>query len=343
MIARITIRDVARKAGVAVGTVSRVLNDHGSVSPDLRHKVGDAIRSLGYEPNAVARSMRVGATRTVACAIRDISTTGFGDFVKAAEERLRERGYTLILANTDERPDREIELIRTFTTRQVDGIIMTISAEEDAVLGRAIAAAPVPLVLMDRDAGVPADVAAIDHRGGARRATAHLIGLGHRRIALVTGQPTMRPAHERIAGFWDAFGAAGLEPDPDLVRTGGFTAAFGFAATTALLDRAPPPTAVIAGGMAMLPGVLRAVRERGLLIPRDISIVAGADTDLAALAHPAITAVRWDNAAWGRTAVELLLDRMAAGPDGQPRRETIETELVERESCGLPGPRGGLP
>ena len=330
----ITIRDVARSAGVAVGTASRVLNSHRSVSPEVRERVVDAIRALGYEPDAVAQSMRLRTTRTVACAIRDISIAGFGGFVKAAEEVLRQAGYTLLLTNTDEEPLREIELLRTFAKRRVDGVIMTVSDEADEPLLRTLEEMRVPIVLMDRDIALPLDVVAIDHRGGARAATAHLLGLGHSRIALLTGHASMRPAHERIAGFEEAHRRAGVAPQ--LVRTGGFSAEFGFEQTTTLLDGDERPSAIIAGGMTMLPGVLHAIGARGLSVPEDVSVVAGADTDLAALSAPPVTAVRWSNADWGRHAVRLLLERIEGRYAADPRRVTVPTELVHRASCAAP-------
>jgi LacI family transcriptional regulator len=336
----LTIRDVARSAAVAVGTVSRVLNKHPSVSREVRERVVEAIRILGYEPDAVAQSMRLRTTRTVACAIRDISIAGFGSFVKAAEEVLREAGYTLLLTNTDEQPQREIELLGTFAKRRVDGVIMTISDEGDEELRRALKEMRVPIVLMDRDIALDLDVVAIDHRGGARAAAAHLLGLGHRRIALLTGHATMRPAHERIAGFQEAHRRAGFAPEPDLIRCGGFSAEFGFEQLSALLASKKPPSAVVAGGMTMLPGVLRAIAAAGLRVPEDVSVIAGGDTDLAELSAPSVTAVRWSNADWGRNAVRLLLDRIEGHYDADPRRVTLATELVHRASCAPPAERG---
>lgn len=332
----VTIRHVAHAAKVAVGTVSRVLNNHASVSPKVRERVLEVIRELEYQPDAVAQSMRLRTTRTVACAIRDISIVGFGSFVKAAEEVLRDAGYILLLTNTDEQPGREIELLSTFAKRRVDGVIMTISDESNDELLRTVREMRVPLVLMDRDIALNADVVAIDHRGGARAATAHLLELGHRRIALLTGLPAMRPAHERIAGYQEAHRRAGVAPRHNLIRTGNFSAEFGFEQLTTLLDTDDPPTAVISGGMAMLPGVLHAIAARGLKIPEDISVVSGGDSDLAELLVPAITAVRWNNADWGRHSVRLLIDRIERHYDADPRRLTLPTELVQRASCAPP-------
>jgi LacI family transcriptional regulator len=320
-------------AEVAVGTVSRVLNKHTSVRPDARKRVLDAIVQLGYHPDAVAQSMRFGTTRTVALAIRDISIAGFGRFVKAAEEVLRQAGYTLLLTNTDEDSLREIELLHTFAKRRVDGIIMTVSDETDEHLLRALRQTRVPIVLMDREVALDLDVVAIFH----------LLGLGHRRIALLTGHGTMRPAHERVAGFEEAHRRAGVALDPQLVRRGGFTSEFGFEQTSALLDSGTPPTAIIAGGMSMLSGVLQAIAGRGLTVPGDISVIAGSDTDLAALAAPPITTVRWSNADEGRHAVRLLLDRLEGNYAADPRRVTVPTDLVHRASCAPPREVEGRP
>ena len=169
-----TIRDVARQANVAIGTVSRVLNGHKSVSEDVRRRVLKAIKKLKYEPDRVAQSMRLGTTRTVACATREISIPGYGAIVNAAEEVLRSRGYTLLLAITDERKERELELLRIFQQRRVDAIIMTTSSEEDAELSKRIKQLDIPVVLLDREIPQELDAVIIDHRRGICAATEYL-------------------------------------------------------------------------------------------------------------------------------------------------------------------------
>jgi LacI family transcriptional regulator len=329
-----TIRDVARQANVAIGTVSRVLNGHKSVSEDVRRRVLKAIKKLNYEPDRVAQSMRLGTTRTVACATREISIPGYGAIVNAAEEVLRSRGYTLLLAITDERKERELELLRIFQQRRVDAIIMTTSSEEDAELSKRIKQLDIPVVLLDREIPRELDAVTIDHRRGVCAATEYLLGLGHTRIALLTGNPTMRPARERIAGFREAYAHIGKHQG--VVRTGGFSAEFGFREASALLSASTRPTAIIAGGMAMLSGVLRAVRARGLIIPEDVSVIAGADSDLAALTSPSITAVRWSGTDEGRMAVQLLLNRLGGNRAAATQRVMLSTELITRESCAPP-------
>lgn len=330
-----TIHDVARVAQVAIGTVSRVLNGHKSVSEDVRRRVLKAIKKLKYEPDRVAQSMRSKSTRTVACTTRDISMPGFGAIVYSAEEVLRASGYTLLLATTDERKDRELDLLRTFQQRRVDAIILTTSNEEDAELSRHIRQLDIPVVLLDRESPAELDAVTIDHRRGVRAATEHLLGLGHTRIALLTGTPSTRPARDRIAGFKDALAHGGKRAREGIVRTGGFTAEFGFREASSLLSSADRPTAIVAGGMGMLAGVLQAIRARNLSIPNDISVIAGADSDLAALATPAVTAIRWSGTDEGRMAVQLLLNRLA-NRKGPVQRVMLSTELIIRGSCSPP-------
>jgi LacI family transcriptional regulator, galactose operon repressor len=331
-----TIRDVARAANVAIGTVSRVLNGHKSVSDDVRRRVLKAIKKLNYEPDRVAQSMRLGKTKTVACATRDISMPGFGTIVNAAEEVLRASGYTLLLATTDERKERELDLLRILQQRRVDAIIMTTSSEDDAELSKQIKQLEIPIVLLDRERPAELDAVTIDHRRGVRAATEHLHGLGHTRIALLTGRPSMRPARERIAGFKDALAQLGKQGKDGIIRTGGFSAEFGFREASSLLSSPNRPTAIIAGGMALLAGVLQAVRARGLSIPDDVSVIAGADSDLAALTTPAVTAIRWSGTDEGRMAVQLLLNRLGGNRDGPVQRVMLSTELIPRASCAPP-------
>lgn len=328
-----TIRDVAREAGVAIGTVSRVLNGHKSVSTSVSRKVTAAIARLNYVPDRVAQSMRLKTTRTVACAIRDISIPDFGNFVTAAESKLRTLGYTLLLATTDEQKERELELLHIFQQRRVDAIMMTISAEADPALRRAVKRLKIPVVLVDRDRPADLDAVIVDHRRAMISATEYLLGLGHDRIALLTGRPAMRPARERIAGFEAAYAGRGKKVDPARVRVGAFSAEFGFQEACALLSSSHPPTALIAGGLAMLPGILRAVSRHGLRIPEDVSVIAGGDSDLAALATPKVTAIRWSAAQQGQIAVELLLNRLQNGYTGQAQRALLPTEFIIRESC----------
>jgi len=197
----------------------------------------------------------------------------------------------------------------------------------------------VPVVYIDRDADEGADAVVLDHRRGMRAAIDHLVDGGHDRIALVTGRPSMRPARERLAGFEAALAGRGRPIHRHLVAAESFYPEQGFGRVLQMLDGQAPPTAIIAGGMALLPAVLRAVRLRGLTVGHDIAVIAGCDSELAELATPAVTAIRWDIPAWGRRAAELLLEKlsMPEPPTGPGREILLPTELIIRQSsCARP-------
>lgn len=333
-----TIRDVAKSAGVSVGTVSRVLNAHSKVAPELRDKVQKAIAALGYSPNAVAQSMRSRATHTIGCVIREINISALAAFVRAAHDVLDEAGYSLVLSNSEGRRDRERELLQRLSRRQMDGIMIgpytPITAEFDGFLRDL----DVPIVLVDRDEPAWADAVMTNHAQGIRAAVEHLLSLGHRSISLITGEPGLYPARERLRGYQDAFRAAGLKPDPSLIHASSFLPSAGFRLTSSMIASKDRPTAIIAGGIGMLPGVLQAIKVRNLRIPADISVVASGDSDLADLYTPQIALQRWDQAEVGRIAANLLLDRILGRGGSDPRHVLLPNEFLPRESIGPVAP-----
>lgn len=328
-----TIRRVAELAGVSLGTVSRVVNDKGNVSPDIRARVHRAIQDLGYKPNLAAQTMRSQVSRIVACVIRDISIGGFAQFVRAADEVLTTAGYTLMLCNSEARIARERELLSIIASRRADALLIAQSSEEDEEFGKELRALGIPVVLIDRAGPTWADAVMLDHRTGTRQVTEKLLELGHRRIALLTGHPSLYPAHERITGYQQAFAKAGLKLNRELIRTGGFETKFGFEQTSMLLYPERRPTAIISGGIDMLPGIVRAVRARGLSIPKDVSIVGSMNSDLAELHQPPISVEDWDYSEVGRIAANLALHRIEKGHEIEPRRVLVPTRFLLRESC----------
>ena len=334
---RATIKDVARLAGVSIGSVSRVLNGKASVTEDIRQKVNAAVRELGFRPDPAAQTMRSGTTRTVGCIIRDINIPAFATFVRAADDVLVEGGYVLLLSNSHGSPERERQLVSVMLARKTDAIIIGQYSESDPAVVDLLRESRVPVVLVDRNEPEWADAVLVDHRSGVRAAVARLLAMGHRRIALLTGRATLFPARERIAGFRDAFQRAGLEPDLDLIRTGSFERDFGFTQTSLLLAQADAPTAVVSGGIDMLPGVIRAVRVAGLSIPGDVSIVAALDTDLTEMLDPPLSVETWDYAEVGRLAARFALDRIRGIGGAAPMRVTCPTKFIMRES--ISGPR----
>lgn len=330
-----TIQDVARTAGVAIGTVSRVLNGNLSVRPATRARVQQAIEQLGYMPSETAQNMRRRTTKTVAIIVRDISISIFSDFVRAAQRTLEERGYALLMFCSEDRTENELAYMRLCNARQVDGLIMTTSSETDEDLVAARNAASQPIVYMDREVPGMRDSTAVSHRGGTREAVDHLLDLGHRRIALVTGSRQLYPGRERIAGFLDAMKRRNIEPDMSLVSSQSYEGGSVYSETIRLLQTANA-TAIIAGGVDALPHVIRAVRALGLRIPEDVSIVSGADSHLEQLHQPPIAALRWSMKEVGQTAAQLLLDRINEGDALAERKLTIPVEFVRRASCAPP-------
>lgn len=331
-----TIRDVALLANVSIGTVSRVVNDAADVRPQIRKAVESAIAELGYVPNAAAKSMRMGRTKTVGCILREINIAQLGGFVSTAHNMLNESGYALLIANSEGRRQREFELLRSFSSGQVDGVLMGPYTPIEGEFEELLRTLPVPLVMIDRDQPAWCNAVYADHEAGVAHATGHLLDLGHRRIALLTGPTRLHPGGARVRGFLRAYKERGLEPAPELMIAESFLRDQAYRVTSSLLGLSQPPTAIIAGGIDMLAGVLKAVRTRGLRIPQDISVVGSGQSELADLHQPPIAVVSWDQNEVGATAAALLLDLIANGKREEPRRVIIPTMFNAQASCTSP-------
>ena len=330
-----SILDVAQKAGVSLGTASRVINQHPSVSLDKRERVQQAIDELGYVPDKVAQSMRSRRTMTFACVMRDFTVPVLSTFVDAMQREIDSFGFSLMVASSYHDRERELSLLQGFDQRRIDGLVIASSSESDAALLSAMKAVNFPIVLIDRDAPAHFDRVMINHAQGMVDAVHHLATLGHRAVALITGDPGLHPTRHRLQGYRQGMRACQLSVKPAWVRAVSFGGDVGYHETLRLLDSAYPPTAIIAGGSALLPGVLRAARERRLRIPQDLSVVAGADSDLASLSIPAITAVRWGHDELGRAAGQFLINRLQ-DPTLAAQQHQVDAELVLRGSCSAP-------
>jgi len=338
---RITIRDVARAAGVSLGSASRALNGGKHVSARIARDVAAAADQLGYQPDFLARSLRTRSSGMIGCLVSDVANPLYASIVQAAEARLRDAGYLLVVANTANEPARERAAAAEFRGRRLDGVLVAPGSDANDKTWRGLAAGGAPVVILDRDAPQEDGEASwpavlVDHRGGARTATRYLIGLGHRRIALLTPGTRMRPGRERITGFREAFADAGLDPAGALVCAQESSMDFAHGDALAVLDTPDRPTALIALGTRILAGALRAARDLRLAIPDDLSVLSVGDTDLAAVHAPAITALRWSLEDVGRAAAELLLQRLRGGNIGGPARALLPVDLVLRESCAPP-------
>lgn len=337
-----TMHDVAQKAAVALSSVSRALSGHPDVSPAMRERVLEAAKELGYEPDLLAQSLRRGKSMSVGYAVRDISNPLFAEMAKGAESHLRAAGYTSLLANSDEDPEIEARNIELFLRRRVDGLILSLVSENHPATIHALRSIRVPLVLLDRvlldhqTASVSAGAVVTDHYHSTFAAVSHLLSLGHRRIALVSGPKAIRPTRERLRGLLDAHQAAGVPVDDDLIAVGSFAEAFATESTLRLLDLGFPPTAFMAGGIQSSVGVLSALRARNLQVGRDVAFVACDQVPLIELFQPSLSVVTRDMSRIGREAAKMLLGMIAGEP---PRIETVSTTYIARASSSPPASR----
>lgn len=328
---RPTIRDVASLADVSVSTVSRVMNDYEFVDADTRKRVLAAMETLGYSRDENARAMRTGRSRAVGFVVDDFANPLFSAHAKAADEVLRASGYALILANSGHDLAREAEAVTALRQRRVDALLIALVSERDCDPKKLLAGFR-SVVLLDRDLGAfPADAVWPDHAAGLRQGIDHLVELGHQRIALIAGKPDQRGSRVRIDTFRDHTHGLGLGPDPTLIRTGVSDRETGYLATTELLDLHQPPSAVIAGSNRLFVGIARAIRDRELRIPDDISVITCDEVDASALHQPPIDVIDRDALGMGRAAAELALARLA-DQSAPPRRRMIATTFRARGS-----------
>jgi len=327
-----TMKEVAERAGVALSSVSRVLNDHPDVSEEMRTRVLTSIKQLGYEPNLLASSLRRGASYTIGLIVTNIANPLFAEIVGGAERTLDEAGYAAILTHSEGSADRDEEMLRLLRWRQVDGLMVSIADETRSGTIDELKAFDGPVVLLDRSISkFSASAVVADHAAGMGEAVGHLLDLKHRRIALLTGSRKLRPSRERLRAFRNAYKSRRLKPPEDLIRLGSFSPDFGEQVAAELLDGDNPPTAIIAGGNQILAGVLRALRQNDMQVGKDISLISCDDTHLSELYSPPITVVDRDNRMQGQIAAELMLERLQ-GKDPGPRKVVLPTELVLRES-----------
>ena len=330
----VTIRDVARAAGVSTATAARALGGYGHASPAARRKVSESARQLGYRPNVVARALVSRATTTVGLVVGDIENPFFAAAARGLADVMDAHGYTVLLANADEDAGRERRAVDALRARQVDGMVVVPAPGASPEHLAELVTAGVPLVLLDRAVvGVAADSVLVRNVAGARAAVAHLAGLGHRRIGVVSDSPEITSSAERIQGYRQALRAAGIAPEPGLISIGGPTRDDGEAAALRLLDRADRPTAVFTANNFMTVGALRAARSLGLRIPDDVALVGFDDLDWTTLVQPPVTVVRQPVADLGRVAGERLLRRLE-GDAGPPNRIRLDANLIVRGSCG---------
>jgi LacI family transcriptional regulator len=334
----VTLSDVARKAGVSMSTVSRVLNHKGEdyrISADTQERIFAAAEELRYRPNYLARGLRLKKTNTLGLITPDVTNPFFAHIVKCIQEVAHSLGYGLLVCNTDEDLDLELEHIDLLFQKRVEGLIaMPVGQRFDHFQewldrGR-------PLVLLDRFFDqVEASSVVVDNYGGAREAVEYLISLGHRRIAIIQGLPDTYTSVERLRGYKDALAAHSLPVDEDLIVGGDFRRETGYVETKLVLQLSDPPTALFPTSDLITLGALQAIEEEGLSIPGDVSLVAFDDFDFAPFLKCPLTAVQQPKEMMGEMAVRLLVDQLQNG-GGHGKRMMLKPKIVIRESACPP-------
>ncbi len=328
-----SIADVAEQAGVSTATVSRVLSGRPHVSNELRNKVNNAARAMGYRPNRVARNLRTQRTQLIGLIVSDIQNPFYTSMVRAVEDVAYQQQYSLLLCNSDEDPEKEQFYIEFMRDERVAGVIASPTSEATTSL-QALRDAGIPVVAIDRrSSSTPVDTVMLDHEKSAFELTQHLISFGHQRIAAIVGNMQTTSGAERMKGFLNAIRAAGLSPDPELIRQVKPNEKEGYQAALSLLSQPNPPTALFTGNNLISMGALKAIQTKQLRIPEDISIAGHDDLPWMTLIQPALTVAAQPIYEMGRQATELLMLRIQG--DDHPLREVrLQPTMMFRQSCG---------
>jgi len=329
-----TFNDLAKELNLSTATISRALSRPEIVAPETRTRVLDAVRRSGYQMNGIARSLRTQSTHTIGIIVSDICNPFFSSIVKAAEDVARTNGYTVLICNADEDGRNEEVALRLFIERQVSGVIRC-SAGANPSLLRALHQKSIPLIDLDRQSGLPnIDTVILNNELGASLGTRHLIKLGHKRIAIVSGPQHLSNARDRLEGFRKTLRAAHISIPKDYVEFGDFREASGFQAAERLLNLNSPPTAIFVANNEMMAGTLLAVRQRRVKVPRELSLVGFDDARWARYLEPPLTVVSQPAELMGQKAAQLLLTRLSGRTT--PQTVVFEPELIVRRSAAAP-------
>jgi LacI family transcriptional regulator len=333
--ARVTIIDVAREANVSFSTVSRVVNGKGYISAETRRRVMEAMARTGYTVNRQARALAGGRHQVVGLLVPNLDTSYIGEILRGIDEELAAASWDLMLYTTHRQKSRESVFVSSLTHGMTDGLLMILPTDPASYID-SIRLRKFPYVLIDYGAqGQTGPSVRTTNVQGAFDATTYLIELGHRRIGFITGNLEMGCSHDRIAGHRDALAQAGIPFDEALIREGNFHQPQGYAMTQELLALEDRPTAIFASNDQSAFGVMDAVRDAGLRIPADVSVVGFDDIPGSRMTHPPLTTVRQPLTEIGRVATRMLLD-LIADPDRPEESIDLPTELVIRESCQPP-------
>jgi LacI family transcriptional regulator len=341
-----SIHDVAELAGVSSTTVSRYINNSGYVGKKTRERIAQAITDLDYMPNSLARALHTKSTHTIGLLLPDIVNVFWTIIARGAEDEARKHGYNLILCNLDSDIARLEEYITILLQRQVDGLIyVPIDLPEKGTLGvfDIIHRKQKPAVILDKPIpGSQADTILVDSRTGAYQLTELMISMGHRRIAIITGDRKYYTSNERLQGALCAMKDAGIKPDRSLIRYATFKSDEhrSYDAALQVMKHSDPPTAIFAGNNIVALGVIQAARDAGFLIPEDFSLVCFDDIPQASIIDPFLTVAVQPAYEIGVTASRFLIERIRGEGPEEPRTVILPVEIIQRRSCQPLGKAG---
>jgi LacI family transcriptional regulator len=327
-----TLKDVAEHAQVSKATVSRVLNNNPNVAEELRVRVLESIRLLGYQPNRAARRLRASVSEVLGLIISDIENPFFISVVRGVEDAAYASQMSVVLCNTDEDPVKQQMYLRVMQAERVAGLIISpTNVNEDFTELKQLG---IPVILLDRRTDkFETDAVTIDNVGGAYLAVKHLIDLGYERIGTIGGSPHLTTGRERYEGYRKALHAAGLKTDEKLIKVGDFKTGSGYYLAKELIGLPQPPQAIFVANNLMTLGTLRALRENDVRVPQDMALVGFDDMPWSSELCPPLTAVSQPAYELGQETVQLLLRRLA-NSEAPIRTVTLQPRLVVRESCG---------
>ncbi|TDG00121.1 LacI family DNA-binding transcriptional regulator [Paenibacillus piri] len=330
---RATLKEVAMLAGVSTATVSNVLNRTKYVSEEVTNKINAAVAELNYQPNSVAKSLRVQQSRIIGLLISDIANPFLTEAVRGIEAELARSGYNILLCNTDSSTDKERSHLETLIGKRVDGLIVS-SAGNSGEYFRSLGTAGVPIVFLNRcPEFLNSDVIMTNNIQGAYAATEHLIRHGSRAIAIITGPLSISTGNDRLTGYRRALEDYGITESAQLVKEGLFDIRSGYESMKELMEQETKPDAVFVSNNSMTLGAYKYIKEAELRIPGQLAIVGFDDPDWAEIVDPPMTTVRQPAYQLGVLAAGLMLERIG---NRQARREItyLEPELIIRQSCG---------
>jgi LacI family transcriptional regulator len=333
----VTIKDIAKSVGVSTATVSHVINETRFVSEPLKKKVHAVIEELGYQPNRIARSLVMQKTHSIGVIISDILNPFYTALVRGLEDATSPLGYNVVLCNTDEDTDKEIDYLKVLLEKRVDGIALATCFQDDEhPLLNKLNQIPVVTIVRKMNC-LKSDAVFADNISGAYEAIEHLVSLGHKRISVISGPSGISSGRERLEGAHKAFAKHGIIPNEAWMRTGDFKRESGYVLAKSILNLKDRPTALFVSNNQMTLGALQAFRELRVKIPKDMSIVGLDDTDWSILLDPPLTVIYQSPYDMGNNAGKMLLQRILKKRK-RFKTKVIPAELIQRQSSGPPRP-----